>query len=241
MTLGLYDYDRRRRRRSWMRLFKMLLLLAVLLGIGLFSYQMGIEQIKGREVGLRRENAGLQVRNAELERLVDTLRETARMAEVRADELETRLRRELPQGELARLTKLIAERLTAGVDADRLAFLIDMTSIPRDCEPAETKRFILPTPLYHGSNTAVGFADGAVTVSGEGAAAQNEEGQPEGWFDPQQPVAIHFTRTDGTRTTATGMLPLKQSLVIDMTEHRFTVDAGAHSFVEVTAERCSFP
>ncbi|HSK40452.1 MAG TPA: hypothetical protein VK943_11865 [Arenibaculum sp.] len=241
MTLGLYDYDRRRRRRSWTRFFKMLLLLVAILGIGLFSYQMGVEQIKGRETSLREENAELEARNAELERLVDMLRETAGAAEIRADELETRLRRELPQGELARLTRMIAERLAAGIDADRLAFLIDRTSTPRDCEPPETKRFILPTPRYQGSNTTVGFADGAVTVSGEGVAAQNEEGQPEGWFDPQQPVVVHFTQADGTQATATGMLPLQQSLVIGTTEHRFTVDAGARSFVEVTTERCSFP
>jgi len=41
MTLGLHDYERRRRRRFWGSTVKLLLILGVLLGIGLFAYQMG--------------------------------------------------------------------------------------------------------------------------------------------------------------------------------------------------------
>lgn len=241
MTLGLHDYERRRRRRFWISTAKTLFLLAVMVGIGVFAYQVGIEQVKGRETGLREENAQLKARVQELDRSVATLQATAHSATVKATELETRLQRELPQGELAELAKLVAERLASGVDPHRLAFVINETRMPRNCDSPESKRFILPTPLYRGSNTAVGFADGTVTISGEGAAARNAEGKTEGWFDPQQPVSIRFTEIGGRQTEATGMLPLQHSVVIGNTEHRFMVAAGAKSFVEVTTERCPFP
>lgn len=241
MSLGLYSYERRRRRRFWIRVMKTTLFLALVAGIGLFSYQMGIEQVKGREVGLREEIATLEDRNVELERHVAGLQEALRTAEVQVNELETRLRRETLHGDLARLSKLVAERMTAGVAPDRLAFVINATSMPRNCEGPETKRFILPTPIYRGTNTVVGFANGAVTVSGEGEAARNREGKLEGWFDPQQPVTIHFTEDNGRETEVSGLLPLRQSVVAGTTEHRFTISAGSRSFVEVTAERCPFP
>lgn len=241
MSLGLYDYERRRRRRFWVRTLKTALFMALVVGIGLFSYQMGIEQVKSREVGLREEVTALERRNTELERHVAGLQEAVRTAEVHANELETRLQRELPHGELARLSKLVAERMAAGVDPNRLAFVINETSMPRNCEGPETKRFILPTPIYRGTNTAVGFANGAVTVSGEGAPARNEQGRPEGWFDPLQPVTIRFTEIGGRQLEVSGLLPLQQSVVAGTTEHRFTISAGSKSFVEVTAQRCPFP
>lgn len=241
MSLGLYDYERRRRRRFWGRTLKTALFAALLLGTGLFSYQMGIEQVKGREIVLREEASALERRNAELERHVAGLQEAVRTAEVHAEELETRLQRELPHGELARLSKLVAERMAAGVDPNRLAFVIGETSMPQNCEGPETKRFILPTPSYRGTNTAVGFGNGAVTVSGEGSAARSAQGQPEGWFDPQQPVTIRFTEIGGRQHEVSGLLPLQRSVVAGTMEHRFTISAGSKSFVEVTALRCPFP
>ena len=169
MTLGLHDYERRRRRRFWGSTVKLLLILGVLLGIGLFAYQMGVEQVKGREAGLLAENAQLIQTNGELSRSVAGLRTAAQNAETKAAELEARLARELPTGDLARLTELARERLAAGVDAKRLVFVLSQIKTPRACEKPENKRFILPTPVYKGPNSTVGFANGAITVSGEGA------------------------------------------------------------------------
>ena len=170
MTLGLHDYERRRRRRFWGSTVKFLLLLGVLLAIGLFAYQMGVEQVKGREAGLLEENAQLTQTNGELSRSVAGLRAAAQNAETKAAELEARLARELPTGDLARLTELARERLAAGVEAKRLVFVLSQIKTPRACEKPENKRFILPTPVYKGPNSTVGFANGAITVSGEGTA-----------------------------------------------------------------------
>ena len=241
MTLGLHDYERRRRRRFWVRTVKFLAFVGVLLGVGLFAYQMGVEQVKAREAGLRAENAQLSQANADLTRSVASLRMAAQTAETRAAELEARLTRELPTGDLARLTELARERLAAGVDPRRLVFVLNQIRTPRQCEKPENKRFILPTPIYKGPNSAVGFANGAVTVSGEGTPARSSAGNAEGWFDPAAPVTIRFTEAGGRQTEAAGILPLHHVVVAAGIEHQFKVVAGARSFVEVTSERCPFP
>jgi cell division protein FtsB len=241
MTLGLHDYERRRRRRFWVRTAKFLMVLGVLLGVGLFAYQMGVEQVKGREAGLRTENAQLTQVNDELTRTVAALRTAAQTAETKVSELEARLARELPTGDLARLTEMMRERLAAGVEAKRLSFLLSLVHTARNCEKPESKRFILPTPIYKGSNTTVGFANGTITVSGEGAAARSSTGNAEGWFDPAAPVTIRFTEAGGRESAAKGTLPLQHIMIAGGTEHRFTITAGSRSFVEVTGERCQFP
>ena len=222
MTLGLHDYERRRRRRFWGSTVKFLLILGVLLAIGLFAYQMGVEQVKGRETGLLAENAQLGQANAELSRSVAGLRAAAQNAETKVSEL-------------------ALERLAAGVEAKRLVFVLSQIKTPRACEKPENKRFILPTPVYKGPNSTVGFASGAITVSGEGTPARSPTGNVEGWFDPKGLVTIRFTEAGGRQTEAKGTLPLHHTVVSAGIEHQFTVTAGARSFVEVTDERCPFP
>ncbi|AWK87064.1 hypothetical protein [Azospirillum thermophilum] len=241
MTLGRYDYERRYRRRMWTGVGKFGLLLVLLLGVGLFSYQMGIEQLKGRDVTLREENAALSRQKAEYELLASQMQHAARVAEAKAAELEHRLQREVPTGDLARLTHLVAERLKAGLDANRLAFVIQQAQIPRNCQQPETKRFSLATPLLKGGTRSVSFTNGTVTVAGEGQSSRDAQGNAESWFDPTQPVTIRITGIGGKGTTVSGVLPLHQSLVIDNTEYRFTFVAGQRSFVDVTADRCPFP
>lgn len=241
MTLGRYDSERRYRRKVWVGFGKFGLFAMLVLGVGLFAYQMGIEQLKGRDVTLREEIATLSRQKAELELLAGQKQRAAQTAEARTAELEQRLQREVPTGELARLGQLVAERLKSGMDANRLAFVIQQVQVQRNCQPAESKRFTLATPLLKGGNRTVSFANGTVTLTGEGQSARDKDGNPESWFDPNQPVTIKITAMGGKTATATGVLPLHQSLVIDSTEYRFTITSGQRSFAEVTADRCAFP
>lgn len=241
MALGRYDYERRYRRRFWTGFTKLGLFAAVLLTVGLFAYQMGIEQLKGRDATLREENATLARQKAELELVAVQMQTAARTAEARAGDLEARLQREVPAGEVARLGKLVAERLAGGMDPNRLAFVIQNAQNPRNCNQPESKRLTLATPLLKPTNKAVGFANNTITITGDGVSARNPQGQPESWFDPTQPVAIKITAIGGKEAVLNGVLPLHHSLVIDHTEHRFTIAPGARSFVEVTADRCPFP
>jgi FtsZ-binding cell division protein ZapB len=241
MPLGRYDYDRRYRRRFWRGFLKVLLIVGLLLGVGLFSYQMGIEQLKARDASMREENASLSRQKTELELLASQMQHAARTAEGRAAELEARLQREVPAGDLATLTRLVSERLNSGMDPNRLAFVISQSQAPRNCQQPETKRFTITTPLTRGGTRSTSIGNGRVIVSGEGKSARDAKGAPESWFDPAEPVTIKITTIDGKETIVEGILPLQRSVVADNTEYRFTFGAGPRSFVEVTADRCPFP
>jgi FtsZ-binding cell division protein ZapB len=241
MSLGRYDYEQRYRRRFLTGFVKLGLAAAVLLGTGLFAYQMGVEQMKGRDASLREEVSTLSRQKAELELLAGQMQNAARTAEARVADAEARLKRDVPTGELARLGKLVAERLSAGLDPARLAFVIEHAQTQRNCQAPDSKRFVLSTPLLKAGNRSTTFGNGTITVTGEGLSARNAQGQPESWYDPAQPVRIRIVTQAGKETVVAGTLPLHQSVVVDQTEHRFTFTPGPRSFVEVTADRCPFP
>ncbi|ACI98784.1 hypothetical protein [Rhodospirillum centenum] len=241
MQYGLYSYDRRYRRRFWTRLLKVVLWLAALLVLATFSYQLGVEQLKSRQVSLREEIRELRDAKEAAERRSAQLQQIAQTAEIRANELEVRYQRDVPTGDLAKLSDLVAKKLAEGVDIGRLAFVIDQTGNPRSCSPPERRRFVLPTPIYKGANTSVAFSNGAVTVTGEGVSARSDSGQPESWFDPTKPVKLRFVEIGGHTTETTGLLPLQHSVVAGDKEYRFTITPGARSFVEVSGDVCPFP
>ena len=241
MTLGLHDYERRRRRRFWGSTVKFLLILGVLLAIGLFAYQMGVEQVKGREAGLLAENAQLTQTNGELSRSVAGLRTAAQNAEAKAAELEARLARELPTGDLARLTELARERLAAGVEAKRLVFVLSQIKTPRACEKPENKRFILPTPDLQGAELDGRLRQRRHHGQRRGSGGPQRHRQCRRLVRPHGLVTIRFTEAGGRQTEAKGTLPLHHTVVSAGVEHQFTVTSGARSFVEVTDERCPFP
>ncbi len=241
MTLGLYDSERRYRRRVWTGFIKFILFILFVLGIGLFAYQMGIEQLKGRDAGLRDEVTQLARQKGELDLFVSQLREAARTAEAHANDLEQQLQREVPRGDLAQLMQTLKERLDAGVTPERLAFVISSAQNKRNCQQPETKRLQPSTQIYKSPNRSASFAGGTITVIGEGQSARDGAGDSEGWFDPTAPMTLRLTLQDGKETVITGVLPLHQSVVVDNTEYRFTAAAGARTFIEVTADRCSYP
>lgn len=242
MSLGLYDPDRRYRRRVWGAVVRTGIYFVLLGGAAAFAYQIGVEQMRNREERIADELATLRAENATLEQNAIRLKATAQTAQVQYRDLLARFDREVPTGELRMLSGLVAARLQDGVSADRIAFYIEAANQVRDCTAPETKRFIVPTPIYQGPNTSVGFADGRITVTGMGTNAQDQNGAAQAWFDPAQPVKVIFTTIGGEQSEATGDLPLHHSVVLGDSEYRFTVTQGEEqSFVQVTADRCAFP
>lgn len=241
MSLGLYDYDRRYRRRFWAGFIKFVLFILLLVGVGLFTYQIGVEQFKERDASLRQEVANLQAERDRYYNLAQQLRQAQLNAEARVSELETRLARELPQGALADLVKLVARRLSEGLSVDRLSFVIAQAEEQRNCTAAEVKRFVVSTPLVRNTANTVSFGNGAVTVSGSGRSATNASGAPEAWYDPALPLEVTITTHGGKQTVAEGTLPIHHSVVIDDYEYRVTIVPGNRSFAEVTADRCPYP
>lgn len=241
MALGRYDYERRYRRKIWSGFVKVAAAVGVVLTASLFSYQMGVEQLKGRDAALREEVSALSMRNAELELLAQQMKTAARTAESHAREMEARLAREVPTGERARILELAAKRLAAGVQADRLAFVIEHAENPRNCKGPESKRFVVATPLLKSGVRGATFAGGTVSVTGEGVSARNAQRDPESWYDPGQPVTLRVTLMGGKSETVEGVLPLHHNMVSEGTEHRFVFAAGARSYIDVTMDRCPFP
>ena len=240
----LYDPEKRYRRRRLRSLLRVFFYAAVLLVVAIFAYQIGVEETKGRETRLRTQIDGLEAareadRSAAVRAELDAAR--ARSAQQLAEQALEDLRAQIPSGDLQTLTSLVATKLDEGVPTDRLAFLIDSASQTRECGGPEAKRFILSTPAYSGPNTSVTFAEGRITVAGDGENARSVNDGVLGWFDPEKDVTITFTLIGGEQSVVTGILPLHHSVLLGDEEFRFTVVADEQSLVRVTTDRCALP
>jgi hypothetical protein len=243
MSLGLHENRQRRRRRFWWGVTKWGLALALIVAAGAYSYRIGT-QLAEREVvkaeeriaELTEEVAGLQQQSAALATDLAKARETIAAWQARYE-------REVPTGFVRDMMALVKEKLEAGADEERLAFLVAAADKPRVCdEQPETKRFIVSTQLQSGgANDAVSFGDGAITVTASGEAATDADGNLEAWYDPEKPLTVRFTHLGGKTVTAEGTLPVHHSVVAGDDEYRFTALPGARGFLTVTADRCDYP
>ncbi len=241
MSLGLYDTERRHRRRMLASIFRFGLVIVLLVVTSAISYRYGVRQVETDEARLLAEVEALRTAKSNLES--DALRHQSevRTVEIRYEELQRRFEAEMPTGALRELTALARERLAEGLDPERLAFYIREANDPRDCSPMDSKRFVMPTPAYQGADGTVSFNNGRISVTGLGANAIAENGGIQGWFDPAKDVAITLTVIDGETETITGVLPLYKSIVLEDKEFRFAFQQGRRSFIQVTADRCAFP
>ena len=229
------------RARRW-TLVKRVLLLAAFLAVGVFAYETGATRTQYR---VERMEERLAAQDADIARLeaekaeVDRRRLEAVQNEMA---LQARYDRDVPTGERKALFEMLLERIDAGLEEARIAFLLREAAPEPVCDPEPaTKRFVLATPLHDGANASAQFAQGAITVTGEGAAELTEEGLPQAWFDPAAAVTLRFTAIGGDATEAEGKLPLDHSMRFGGNEYRFAARAGDRSFVRVTALRCDFP
>lgn len=246
MTLGLRESRTRERRQRRTRLLKWLFLLACLTAGGIALYQSGatLAQVQIRQ--LQEETSTLSNAVAEAEKRNGDLMASAEQAKLEAQEWQRRYERDVPKGPTQQLYSLLTQQLAAGVAVDRLTFLINAAGTGQSCDNnPTTKRFLVKTAISGDPDSAVSsvtFADNAITVIGEGEPAVNATNQPEAWFDPAKPLTIHFSRLGGETSKTTAKLPLHHSVVLGNHEYRFTVTAGnSRGFVNVTADRCTFP
>ncbi len=242
MTLGLYDTRTRRRRSLQWFFIKIFLVILFMLALGLFAYEGGsmlarydVVRLEDQVANLNESVTTLESQNTELQALAET-------AQARAAGWQKRYETEVPDGPSKALFDQMQDRLNAGVEPERLAFLIRAASAKKTCDGEPTsKRFLVKTPLYEGANDAVSFAQNTITITAEGATATDAGGNRENWFDPAQPVTLRFTMVGGATSVALGILPLHYSLVAGKQEHRFSVLAGDTGFVKITGTRCAFP
>lgn len=240
-TLG--RMRRQRRRRLYARAA---LGFGALFLLGLFAvsgYQVGLSQ---KRVEVERLEATLdEVRTTNLrlmEQAAAAAEREARMSE-RVVEVEDAYARDVPGGELRRLLNVVKAKMAAGVPPERLALILDQAGKERDCESrTETKRLTARTPLSTTVDNAVTFADARITVSGEGQMAEDAQGTPEPWFDPTQPVTLHFLMINGEVDNAHGVLPLTHAVVLENREYLFVArTTERRGVIEITAQNCNFP
>ena len=242
MSLGLRESKSRRRRQSRVRLLKWGAALAAVVIAGVYAYETGNRLAEREVTRLEEEIALLNVRVQQLEQENLQLAEAARSARGKVEVWQQRYRQEIPTGELKALYELTREKMAGGVEGSRLAFILQQASQRDECaEAVETKRFYVKTPLYNGGNDTVGFADSAIVVTAEGAAAIDGSGNQQVRYDPAQPVMVRFARLGGESSEASGLLPLHHAVVVGDQEFRFSIVAGEPGMLKVTAGRCPFP
>lgn len=163
-------------------------------------------------------------------------------AKMRYEQLQARYEKDFPtEGSLRELYDLIRTRLEEGGNASRLAFLIRSSRPPRDCEDAQNRRFVISTPAYNGPKSEVTVGNGAIAVSGSGASALSENGNPEAWYDPASPVSVQFVLGGSKTEEKRGVLPIHHTAVVDGREYRFTVSSGERSFARLSYDSCAYP
>jgi len=242
MSLGLREGRSRRRRQIRLRLLKWGAALAAIVVAGVYAYETGSRLAEREVTRLEERIADLTARIQTLEQDNLQLAEATRTARGKVEDWQQRYRQDIPTGELKTLYEQIREKLADGVDATRLAFILQQVSQADDCaEAVETKRFFVKTPLYTGGNDTVGFADSAIVVTAQGSASVDGSGNQLMRYDPAQPVVVRFARLGGETSEASGMLPLHHAMVVGNSEYRFSVVAGEPGMVNVTAGSCPFP
>lgn len=239
MAFGLQERDRRRRRKTWSRVFQIVAFFAMPVATLLIGYGVGLDLDERRISTLRGENDRLQLDLGRLQRERAAMIQQVTAAQAAAQEWQIRYERDVPLGDRAALMALIDEQLATGVTAERIGRFVEAAAAQRECAEPDTKRFLLGTDVNRGQAQAVTFAGGEVTVSGQGTAARSEANLPQGWFDPAQPVTLSFTKIGGERNESAGVLPLHTSVLLGTSEVRFTVTVSdVRGYVEATAALC---
>jgi hypothetical protein len=235
MSLGLYDTQLRRRRRVRWATVRWILGIGAVVGAAGFAYEIGSSQEEHRLSELQTQIDDLSTRLGAVQQRNTDLQANVMVVEERLRDAQ----KSIPSGAVADLLARVRERLDAGVEIERLQFLIGAAANAPNCpERPVSKRFMVQTLLFSGANDSVNFADNKITVTARGESATNAQGKAEAWFDPAQPIKLILTQIGGKVAEVAGKLPLHTSVVIGDEEHRFTATMGEQGFIQVTGERC---
>ena len=237
----IYDPGSRYRRRAAERKRKTMFLLIFLAILAGFSYWIGGQVVRSSEAAYKQQAMKLQTEKKNLETRLTDLDARLQTLKMEYGKLEARYQQEVPTGPLKELADLTRQQLKDGIAKDRLEFVIRSARPPRNCTDPETKRFVVSTPYYRGPDSFVAFVNKTITITGEGAAAVANNGNPQAWYDPGKPVKISFTGLGGKNVVKEGLLPLHYSMVVGDKEHRFTISKGQRSFIDVTSDSCDYP
>jgi cell division protein FtsB len=241
-SYGTFGEPRRRRRRQvFWRVFRFLFAVAAVLGVGSYGYQVGVSAHQARTEQIEADLVRFQQANLDLRDQIALTRRQSGEAEAALERMQQRYAAEIPSGAAAELLAHVRAQLSAGVEPERLAFLIEAAGLGETCEDEPvSKRFMPRTPISTGPVSYVRFGD-RITITGEGESARTETGLAEAWFDPAKPIRLEFRTMDGASTTVEGIVPFTHQIVVDGKQYRFSAVSAEPRFVEVTAQACALP
>jgi hypothetical protein len=120
--------------------------LMAVLGVGVYGYQVGTSAGHARSEQLEADLARFQRANLELGDRMAVVDQRSEAAEAALDDL----RQRIPIGDVADLLEQVRAQLDAGVDPERLAFLIEAAGLNACQSTPVTKRFMPRTPVSTG-------------------------------------------------------------------------------------------
>lgn len=242
MSLGLRDDRRRRRQHLRLAGVRWLIACGAVIAVAAYAYQTGARLAQRDAAGRERQISALSARLAELESLLQAQQADLAAERSNAGEWRQRYERDVPAGEARELFQVLRSKIDAGVEPQRLRWILNQMEPRRDCNPhAEVRRIPVRTPTSRGTRTATEIAGGALSFTLEGSSAKDEKGNPESWFDPARPVTLRLTTRAGKTIESEGILPLQHAAVEGNREYRLSVFAGPRGSVNVSLERCRFP
>ncbi|PCI56244.1 MAG: hypothetical protein COB36_05555 [Alphaproteobacteria bacterium] len=240
MSFSSYNPNDRYRQRSARRTSGILTFMFVFFSIFGAGYWVGGVRSQQRIYILQEEKRILGEESTNGQNAMIELRAEAQTASVRLEQIRASYDELLSDGAMRDLVTLVRKQIDQGVGAERLESVILSARPPQNCSDPENKRFVVITPVYNGPSSKA-FIRGGISVFGKGVSSKNSKGKKEAWFDPSQPVEVTFQVKGQTPTTKKGVLPIHNSMVVGNKEYRFTVTAGAKSFVKVTFDHCDYP
>ncbi|MGH1455471.1 MAG: hypothetical protein ACRBDI_01710 [Alphaproteobacteria bacterium] len=239
---SFYDPNDRYRRRSAKRITNIVVvfsLFATAFGFGFFAG--GIRSQQNLYI-LQEEKRILNVERNNIQEEMTALRANAQTADVRLEQLKASYEAIVSDdGPLKNLVMILKKQIDEGIDPKRMETILLSSRPPQNCSDAESKRFVVITPVYSGPGSSVSVGNGAVVVSAKGESAQSQNGEKEAWFDQGQAVEVVFNVKGNDPVTKTGVLPLYHSVIAGGKEYRFTISSGAKSFAKVTYDFCDYP
>lgn len=241
MSLSYYNPNERYRKRATDRIGGFVIALSIIGVIFGFGFWLGQERARYGAGAYKVKAEELAQQNQALEQELVDLRSQTQTATARFEQLQETFDATVPEGPVRDLLDLVKKQIDEGRDPERLAFLIRSARPPRNCSEIDTKRFVVSTPSYTGPDSQITLADGSIVITGDGASAMNDKGQPEAWYDPNKSVGLKFTTVGGQSEAKKGVLPIHHSVVVGDREYRFTISDGARSFAKVTFDSCDYP
>ena len=234
------DARRRRRHQAWWSVIRFLAAVVAVFAVGIYAYQVGVSANQARTAQLEADLIRFQQDNLDLRDRIALANKQSADADAALESMRQHYATDVPSGDAADLLTQLRAQLAAGVEPERLAFLIEAAGLDACQSEPVTKRFMPRTPVSTMPLSSIRFDD-RITVTGEGESARSETGLPEAWYDPAKPVRLEFRTLDGGITSIEGILPFTHRLAVDGKEYRFSAARGEHRFLEVTAQACPLP